>query len=314
MTRYLITGGAGFIGSHIANALTMRGNEVRIFDNLSTGKLANLDRVQQHVEFVRGDLRDAEAVRSVMRGVDVVFHEAAQVSVPRSVDDPQESLDINVGGMHNVLLAARDAGVRRVVFASSCAVYGESPELPKREDMLPSPLSPYAAHKLTGEQLCAVFSHLYQLEAVALRYFNVFGPGQDPMSAYAAAIPRFLSALMSGQRPIVYGDGEQTRDFVYIDNIVRANLLAASASEAPGQVFNIGCGEMISLNALLRHAGDVLGVPVEPDYKEPRAGDIRASVADISRARLVLGYEPSVGFAQGLVHTVEALRIGMGAQ
>src|SRR5690242_20692359 len=305
--RFLVTGGAGFIGSHIAQALLERGERVRIFDNLSTGRANNLDMLRGEVDMVRADLRDIEAVRAAMDGVDVVFHQAAMASVPESLAAPAMTLDVNVVGTQNVLLAARDHGVQRVVFASSCALYGERPELPSHEALLPNPLSPYAVHKLTGEGLCGVFTRAFGLETVALRYFNVFGPRQDPASDYAAAIPKLTRALARGVNPVVFGDGEQTRDFVYVENVAKANILAADAPAAVGQVINIGCGESISINGMLRVAADVLGVRLQPECREPRAGDVQHSRADISRAKTLLGYEPTVGFREGLARTIESL-------
>ena len=307
-TTYLVTGGAGFIGSHIAAALLERGENVRLFDNMLTGREINLAALEGRVEFIQGDLRDRAALETAMKGVEVVFHQGAIASVPRSIADPVGSLEINVNGTQNVLLAARDSGVRRVVYASSSAVYGDAPILPKREDLPTNTLSPYAMQKLAGELLCDVFTRIYGLETVALRYFNVFGPRQDPASEYAAVIPRFLTMLLAGQRPVVFGDGEQTRDFVYIANVVQANLRAAVSSEAVGHAMNIGCGERISLNEVLRLAGDLLGVPVEAEYREARAGDVRDSVADISRARALLGYQPDINFREGLARTLDSLR------
>jgi nucleoside-diphosphate-sugar epimerase len=305
--RSLVTGGAGFIGSHIAQALLERGERVRIFDNLSTGRTSNLDALRGEVDVIRADLRDMEALRAAMDDVDVVFHQAAMASVPESLADPATTLDVNVVGTQNVLLAARDHGVRRVVFASSCALYGERPELPSHEALLPSPLSPYAVHKLTGEGLCDVFTRAFGLETVALRYFNVFGPRQDPASDYAAAIPKLTMALARGVSPVVFGDGEQTRDFVYVENVARANLLAADASDAVGHVINIGSGESISINEMLRVAAGLLSVRLHPEYREARAGDVRHSRADISRAKAMLRYEPTVGFHKGLARTIESL-------
>jgi nucleoside-diphosphate-sugar epimerase len=250
--RYLITGGAGFIGSSIAEALLNAGASVRILDNLATGKEANLAALQGRAQFIQGDLRDFDVVKSAMQGIEVVFHQAALASVPRSIEDPVGSLEININGTQNVLLAARDSGVRRVVYASSSSVYGDAPALPKHEDMPPQPMSPYAVQKLTGEMLCKLFTRFYGLETVALRYFNVFGPRQDPTSEYAAVIPRFLTALLEERRPVVFGDGEQTRDFIYITNVVQANLLAASSSRAVGYAMNIGCGERASLRGYSR--------------------------------------------------------------
>lgn len=305
---YLVTGGAGFIGSHIAEELLKRGENVRIFDNLATGREINLAVLHGQTQFIRGDLRDMDTVRAAMQGIEVVFHQGALASVPRSIADPVGSLETNINGTHTVLLAARDAGVRRVVYASSSSVYGNTPTLPKREDMPTHPMSPYAVQKLTGELLCDVFTRIYGLETVALRYFNVFGPRQDPASEYAAVIPRFLTALLEQRRPIVFGDGEQTRDFTYVANVVQANLLAAFSPDAVGYAMNIGCGEQVSLNSLLQMAGELLGVPVHAEYREPRPGDVRDSLADISLARRLLGYNPTVSFREGLARTLEAMQ------
>lgn len=306
--RYLVTGGAGFIGSHLAQALLDQGAAVRVLDNFSAGRDRNLAALGGRAEVLRADVRDLNAVRAAVAGVEVVFHEAALASVPESIADPLRALEVNVTGTQHILLAARDAGVRRVVFASSCAIYGNESALPQEEGMPPCPLSPYALHKLAGEHLCRLFTQLYGLETVALRYFNVFGPRQDPASEYAAVIPRFLTTLLEGKRPTVFGDGEQTRDFMYIANVVKANLLAAEAPDAVGQVINIGSGEQRSLNELLRIAGELLGVAVEADYREPRAGDVRDSLASLERARHLLGYEPVIGFREGLARTLAALR------
>lgn len=303
---YLVTGGAGFIGSHLAARLAMRGDAVRIFDNFSTGHKANVIAIGGRVEIVRGDLRDEEAVRRAMDGVSVVFHQAADPSVPRSIDDPRTCYDINVLGTLNVLLAARDAGVRRVVFASSCAVYGDSPILPKSEQLAPEPASPYAASKLAGEELCTVFARVWGLETVSLRYFNVYGPRQDPKSAYAPVIPRFLQALLRGERPVIYGDGGQTRDFVYVGDVVQANLLAAEAPGIAGRVFNIAAGRSVSLYQLLLLMADLLGVPPKAEHLPPRPGDVRHSAADIRAARQALGYEPMVRLEEGLESTIAA--------
>ena len=309
--RYLVTGGAGFIGSHIAETLLKQGESVRVFDNLATGRSSNLEPLQGlagHFEFVQGDLRDSNAVRAAVEGVEVVFHQGALASVPRSIAEPVISLETNIIGTQNVLLAAKDAGVRRVVYASSSSVYGDTPVLPKHEEMPTAPMSPYAVQKLTGELLCGVFTRIYGLETVALRYFNVFGPRQDPTSEYAAVIPRFLTALLEKRRPIVFGDGEQTRDFTYIENVVQANLLAATSSAAVGAAMNIGCGERISLNAVLQTAGELLGTHVHAEYRDPRPGDVRDSLADISRARRLLDYRPKVTFREGLARTLSSLR------
>jgi len=306
--KYLVTGGAGFIGSHIAEALLNQGDTVRVFDNIATGRQVNLQALQGNIQFIQGDLRDFDGVKAAMEGIEVVFHQGALASVPRSIADPVGSLETNINGTQNVLLAARDAGVRRVVYASSSSVYGDTPTLPKREDMPTNPMSPYAIQKLTGELLCRVFTPIYGVETVALRYFNVFGPRQDPNSQYAAVIPRFLTALLEKRRPIVFGDGEQTRDFTYIANVVQANLLAATAPDAIGFAINIGCSEQVSLNTVLHIAGELLGVAVEAEYREPRPGDVRHSLADIRLAERLLGYRPTVKFREGLAHTLAALR------
>jgi nucleoside-diphosphate-sugar epimerase len=306
--KYLVTGGAGFIGSHIAQALLDRGEAVRVFDNFATGKETNLAALGGRAEYISGDLRNFDEVKEAVAGVEVVFHQGAIASVPRSIADPVTSLETNINGTQNVLIAARDIGVRRVVYASSSAVYGDTPTLPKHEDMPANPTSPYAVHKLTGELLCAVFTRIYKLETVALRYFNVFGPRQDPASEYAAVIPRFLTALIEKRQPIVFGDGEQTRDFTYIADVVQANLLAATSPAAVGYALNIGCGNLVSLNMVLRIAGELLGTRVEAEYHEPRQGDVRASLADISRAQRLLGYNPTIGFREGLARTLETIK------
>ena len=306
--RYLVTGGAGFIGSHLAEALLDQGESVRVLDNLATGRETNLAALQGRAQLIRGDLRNLEAVRAAVEGVEVVFHQGALASVPRSIADPVTSLEININGTQNVLQAARDAGVRRVVYASSSSIYGNTPTLPKHEQMQPDPVAPYAIHKLTGELLCEAFTYIYGLETVALRYFNVFGPRQDPTSEYAAVIPRFLTALIQKRRPIVFGDGEQTRDFTYIANVVQANLLAATSHDAIGYAMNIGCGEQVSLNTVLHLAGELLGVTPDVEYREPRPGDVRDSLADISLAQRLLGYKPTIGFGEGLALTLDRLR------
>ncbi len=284
---------------------------MRVLDNLTTGRQVNLEALKGHpgqIELIHGDLRDREIVQAAVRGVEVVFHQAALASVQQSIADPVASLEINVNGTQNVLLAARNAGVRRVVYASSSAVYGDTPVLPKREEMPPDPMSPYAAQKLSGELLCGVFNRIYGLETVSLRYFNVFGPRQDPASEYAAVIPRFLTALLQKQRPIVFGDGEQTRDFVYIENVVQANLLASTAPSAIGQAINIGCGEQISLTTVLHIAGELLDIHIDAEYRAARVGDVRDSVADNSKARKLLGYVPRLNFREGLARTLDRLQ------
>lgn len=300
--RALVTGGAGFIGSHIVRHLLEIGHEVRVLDNFATGHRENL---LEDAELVEGDIQSYERALSAVRGCEVVYHQAALPSVPRSVQDPLTSNASNVIGTLNVLLAARDSAVRRVVSASSSSVYGSNPELPKREDMPASPISPYAVTKLAGEGYCRSFYSVYGLETVALRYFNVFGPGQDPLSQYAAVIPRFIADALTGVRPKVFGDGEQTRDFTYIDNVVQANLLAARADSVGGRVYNIAVGERISLNQFVEHLTDVSGRMVDPEYVLERPGDVRDSLADVSLARADLGYEPRVDFREGLRRTFE---------
>lgn len=302
----LVTGGAGFIGSHIARSLAERGERVRVLDNLSSGRSDNLAGIAGEIEVIEGDLRDAEVVARAVDGCEVVYHQAAVPSVPRSVADPRTSLDAGITGTLNVLLAARDRGARRVVFASSSSIYGDTPVMPKQEDMTPKPLSPYAISKLSAEQLCGVFTRLYGLETVALRYFNVFGPNQDPASEYAAVIPKFIAAVAAGERPTIFGDGEQSRDFTYIANVVDANLRAAAVPEASGRVFNIASGRAITVNRMLALVGELLGKSAEADYTDPRPGDIRDSLADISAARDVLGYDPEVSFEDGMAMTVAA--------
>lgn len=304
---FLVTGGAGFIGSHIATRLLREGQAVRILDNLSTGNRSNLEALPPGAEFIEGDIRDAATVARAVRGCSVIFHHAAEPSVPRSVADPAGTYDINVTGTLNVFVAARDAGCNRIVFASSSAVYGDAPEMPKHEGLLPAPISPYASSKLAGEGLCQVFARSYGMDAVALRYFNVFGPRQDPNSAYAAVIPRFLAALVSGERPTIYGDGGQSRDFIYIDNVVEANLRAATAEGVGGRVFNVAAGKSTTLNEMLSQLAGIAGVTPDPVHEPERAGDIRHSLADISAAKTGLGYDVIVPFEEGLRRTVASM-------
>ncbi|MBJ7470587.1 MAG: SDR family oxidoreductase [Solirubrobacteraceae bacterium] len=302
----LVTGGAGFVGSHIARALVEQGASVRVLDNLSTGRLGNLHDVSSEVDVRESDLRSPEAVAEAVRGVDTIFHQAALPSVPRSVKDPRTSLEVNVTGTLNVLIAARDAGVRRVVFASSSSIYGANPEMPKRESLVPEPISPYAVGKLTAEGLCRSFSKVYGVETVALRYFNVFGPFQDPHSQYSAVIPLFISALLRGEAPLIHGDGEQSRDFTYIENVVRANVLASSAPDAAiGRAFNIACGHRSTLNELVAQIAAAVGTEPRSTYGPSREGDVPHSLADISAARETLGYAPQVDLAEGLRRTVD---------
>jgi UDP-glucose 4-epimerase len=302
----LVTGGAGFIGSHLVAQLVERGDTVRVLDNFSSGKWENLADLRGEIEAIEGDLRDEAAVRRAVRDVDVIYHQAALRSVPRSVVDPRASFDSNVIGTLNLLQAARDAGCRRLVFASSSSVYGDTPVLPKHESMTPNPISPYAITKVSGEQLCSVFTRLYGLETVALRYFNVFGPRQDPTSEYAAVIPRFLEALTSGGTPVIYGDGKQSRDFTYVENVVAANIAAGEADGVAGQVFNIASGHAVTLLELLEAMAELTGVPLRMRHEPPRAGDVRDTLADLSAARSALGYEVRVPFEAGLERTVAA--------
>lgn len=304
MALYLVTGGAGFIGSAIADRLVRDGRAVRVLDDFSTGSEERLVHLLDDVEIVRGDIRDRDTVDRCLRGVEVVFHEAALPSVARSVEDPLTSHDVNVNGTLTLLDAARRAGVRRLVYAASSSAYGDSAVLPKKESQPAAPLSPYAVGKLTGEYYCRIWWTLYGLSTVSLRYFNVFGPRQDPRSEYAAVIPRFVTAALAGQAPKVFGDGEQTRDFTFVENVVDANLLAAEAEGADGGLFNIACGERISLNRLLREIGEIIGRPVKAEYGPARAGDVKHSLADISLARKVLGFEPRVSVREGLERTV----------
>jgi nucleoside-diphosphate-sugar epimerase len=308
LAQYLVTGAAGFIGSNIVQELLKRGEAVRALDNLATGRLSNLDQFRQDIEFIQGDITDAAVLARAMQGVDYVLHQAALPSVPRSVEDPLSAHEANATGTLKVLMAARDAGVKRVVYASSSSVYGDSPTLPKHEDMPTAPMSPYAVNKLTGEDYCKVFAAVYGLPTVALRYFNVFGPRQDPKSQYAAAIPGIASKMMRGERPTIYGDGEQTRDFTYVQNVVNANLLACERDKAVGLAMNVACGERISLLELVARLNEVLGTELEPEFAPTRAGDVKHSLADISLAERSLGYRVEVGFKEGLERTVEALR------
>ncbi len=303
--KALVTGGGGFIGSNIARALLARGDEVRIIDDFSTGRRENLEGID--VEVVESSIEDPVALSGAMDGVEVVFHQAALPSVKRSVDDPIRTHSVNATGTLNVLVSARDAGARRVVYASSSSAYGNTPVLPKQEDMAPSPLSPYAVAKLTGEQYCRAFSHVYGLETVALRYFNVFGPRQDPTSHYSAVIPLFATALLERRVPTVHGDGEQTRDFTYIDNVIQANLKAAAGDErSSGQAMNIACGSRVSLNQLLEVLAGIIGVEdYQVEHGDPRPGDVRDSLADITKARNLIGYEPTIQLEEGLRKTVD---------
>jgi UDP-glucose 4-epimerase len=311
MANYLVTGGAGFIGSNIVKALLNRGDTVRVLDNFSTGKPENLDFAEvvpdrvSNLETVEGDITDLDTCSRALDGVEYVLHQAAIPSVPRSIAQPRESNRANVDGTLNLLVAARDAGVKRVVFASSSAVYGDSPGFPRKETIIPRPLSPYAVQKLTAEHYLRIFHDLYGLETVSLRYFNVFGPNQDPDSEYAAVIPRFIKAFLTGTSPTVFGDGEQSRDFTYVDNVVYGNLLAVEAKDAPGKVINLACGGQLTLNQLLVHLKQITGSDAEAVYTDPRPGDVRHSWADISVSEQVLDYKTQVALEEGLGKTVD---------
>ncbi|UCG48617.1 MAG: SDR family oxidoreductase [Phycisphaerales bacterium] len=308
MDKFLVTGGAGFIGSNICRKLVSEGCFVRVVDNLLTGKRGNLSGVMDRVEFVEGDMGDAEVARAVVRDVEVVLHQGALPSVPRSVDDPALTHRHCVDATFTLLLAARDAGVRRFVYAASSSAYGDTPTLPKVETMAASPLSPYAAAKLAGEYYCSVFSRVFGLETVSLRYFNVFGPHQDPTSQYAAAIPAFVTAILKGRPPTIYGDGEQSRDFTYVDNVVEANLLAARGARTEGEVVNVACGEAVTVNEIIDMINESVGKRVKPEYTERRPGDVKHSLADITAARKLIGYKPVVAFREGLERAIDWYR------
>jgi|SRR5687767_10239108 len=302
----VVTGGAGFIGSHIASALSATGARVRVLDDLSTGHRENLDEIGGDIDFVQGSVADEDLLPKVLEDVELVFHEAAIPSVPRSVEAPRQTHVASVDGTFSLLLAARDQKVRRVVYAASSSAYGDQPTLPKTEEMLPDPLSPYAVAKLVGEYYCQVFSRVYDLETVSLRYFNVFGPRQDPGSQYSGVVSRFISALLGNERPVIYGDGEQSRDFTYIENVVAANLNAANATGAVGKVINVANGERVTLNELLAVLKELTGKQdVTAEYLEPRVGDVRHSLADITMARELLSYESKVDLREGLKRTID---------
>ncbi len=308
MARYLVTGGAGFIGSNIVEELVSRGEDVVVFDDLSTGHEKNLKEVRSVIEFIEGDIRKGAEVGSAMRGVDHVLHQAALASVPRSIDDPVLVNDVNINGTLTVLEEAKKAGVKSLVYAASSSAYGETEKLPKTEDILSSPLSPYAVTKLVGEYYCAVYSRVYGLPTVSIRYFNVFGPRQDPASQYAAVIPIFITRLLDGKAPTIFGDGEQSRDFTYVKNVVNANIVAANFGAAAGQMVNVACGEKYTLNELYSMLCRLIGVDIDPVYADPRPGDVKHSHADISLAKELFGYSVEVSFEEGLRRTVEWYR------
>ena len=308
MKRALVTGGAGFIGSHLATRLLELGHDVRVLDNFATGRRSNIDAIGADVELVEGDIQSYERAHKAVRGCDIVFHQAALPSVPRSIQDPLTSNATNVIGTLNILLAARDEGIRRVVCASSSSVYGANAELPKHEDMATLPISPYATAKLAGEGYCRSFGIGYGLETVALRYFNVFGTRQDPTSQYAAVVPNFITAVLDRRPLTIFGDGEQSRDFTHVDNVVQANLLAMDAPDVSGKVFNVACGTKVTLNELVAELQDLIGVEAETIYAPKRAGDVPHSLASLDRARAELGYEPEVNLRDGLTRTIEHYR------
>lgn len=307
MAQYLVTGGAGFIGSSLARALIARGDRVRILDNFSSGRRENLADIAAQVQLIEGDILDSAALQRALEGVEVVFHEAAIPSVPKSMAEPVENHEANATGTLKVLDQARRAGVRRLVYAASSAAYGDDPTLPKLETMTPAPISPYGASKLAGEHYCRVYATAYNLETVCLRYFNVFGPRQDPASEYAAVIPKFVTMALANQQPRIFGDGTQSRDFCFIDNIIEANFKAASApaNQASGGVFNVGCGTTVDLNQVVALIGDLLGKKLEARHEPERVGDIKHSYADIGEAKRRLGYTAAVSFAEGLRRTIE---------
>lgn len=305
--KYLITGGAGFIGSNIAAHLVEKGEQVRILDNLSSGKQENVEAILDKIEFIEGDVRDFWTVTEAVEGIDYVLHQAALPSVPRSVKNPLTSNSVNINGTLHVLEAARRAGVKKMVLASSSSVYGESEELPKHEGMTPSPLSPYAVTKQTGEYYLKIYWELYRFPTVSLRYFNIFGPQQDPQSEYAAVVPKFITCLLTGERPTVFGDGGQSRDFTFVENAIKANILAATNDKLVGDSFNVACGAQFTLNDLLDKLRKIIGVDTKAIYADERAGDIRHSYAAIDKLR-AFGYDAPVDFDEGLRRTVEFYR------
>ncbi len=308
MEKFLITGGAGFIGSNICKKLVSQGAFVRVVDNLLTGKKNNLADILDKIEFIEADMGYESVAHSAMKNIDVVLHQGALPSVLKSIDDPASTHKHCVEATFTLLLAARDAGVKRFVYAASSSAYGDTPTLPKVETIPPNPLSPYAVAKLVGEYYCSVFYRVFGLETISLRYFNVFGPQQDPTSQYAAAIPAFVTAILKDQPPTIFGDGEQTRDFTYIDNVVDANLLAASAKHAKGQVLNIACGQAVTVNEIIDTINHLTGKNIKPIYTDPRAGDIKHSLADITRAKKLIGYKPAIQFKEGLQLAIEWYR------
>jgi len=308
MEKFLVTGGAGFIGSNICKKLVSQGCFVRVVDNLLTGKKSNLADVMDKIEFIQADMGDSEVAQSAMKDIEVVLHQGALPSVPLSVDNPADTHRHCVDATFTLLLAARDAGVRRFVYAASSSAYGDTPTLPKVETMPPSPLSPYAVAKLVGEYYCSVFSQVFGLETISLRYFNVFGPQQDPTSQYAAAIPAFVTAILKDKPPTIYGDGQQSRDFTYIDNVVVANLLAAQAKHTKGEVINVACGQAVTVNEIIDMINNLLGKSIKPIYTPPRPGDVKHSIADITAAKKLINFKPVVSFDEGLSLAIDWYR------
>ena len=308
MKKFLVTGGAGFIGSNICAKLINQGSFVRVVDNLITGKKNNLADILDRIDFIEADMGDENVAREAMKDIDVVLHQGALSSVPRSVDDPAATHQHCVDATFTLLLAARDAGIKRFVYAASSSAYGDTPTLPKVESMPPGPLSPYAAAKVVGEYYAKVFYEVYGLETVSLRYFNIFGPHQDPASQYAAAIPAFVTAILKDEKPTIFGDGEQSRDFTYIDNVVEANLLAAKAEHTAGEVLNIACGRAVTVNQIIEIINELLGKNIKPLYTDPRPGDVKHSLADITLAQKTIGYKPTIQFKQGLQKAIDWYR------
>jgi UDP-glucose 4-epimerase len=311
MDKFLVTGGAGFIGSNICTKLVSQGCFVRVIDNLLTGKKSNLAGIADKIEFIEADMGNADAARAAMKGIDVVLHEGALPSVPRSVDDPAATHRHCVDATFTLLMAARDTKIKRFVYAASSSAYGDTPTLPKVETMPANPLSPYAAAKLMCEYYCSVFYKVFGLETISLRYFNVFGPHQDPTSQYAAAIPAFVTSILKDKPPTIYGDGEQSRDFTYVDNVVEANLLAARAKQTKGEVINIACGEAITVNAIIDMINKIVGKNVKPTYLPSRKGDVKHSLADITQAKKLIGFKPVVSFKDGLKKAIEWYRVNL---
>jgi len=306
--KFLVSGGAGFIGSNISQVLIEQGHTVRILDNFSSGKRENLKSIEKDAELIEGDIRSYHIVQQAVKGIDIILHQAALPSVPRSIKDPITTNEVNVSGTLNILEAAVTGNVRRVVYASSSSVYGDNPELPKHEGMLTNPLSPYAVTKLAGEKYCNVFSRIYGLETIALRYFNVFGPNQDPSSQYSAVIPKFIKAILKDEQPVIYGDGEQSRDFTFVSNIVEANILAATSDCESGLVMNCACHSRITLNELSESVNRILNKDIKPKYESPRAGDIKHSFANIELAKSKINYSPRINFEEGLKFTIDKFK------